>query len=81
MNLKPVEVYYWRIRGKGVFVKHFLAALDVPFNITHFDTPESYYKFKKELSVDFPLVNIPLIRDPNNENKYVFDIGFFSFFQ
>ena len=71
MELKPVEVWYWKIRGKGTLITDFLAALNVPFTLNSFQEMEVYGKFKMEVLKEYSSVNLPLIRDPNNGNKYV----------
>ena len=70
MEQKPIKVYYWKIRGKVIYVNHFLAALNVPFEMIHFTSREDWGKKKMEIFPEYPFVNLPMIRDPNKDNKY-----------
>ena len=73
MELKPIEIWYWRIRGKGTYITDFLSALNVPFTVNYFDFDkmEEYGKWKMGVFQEYPYVNLPTIRDPNNGNKYL----------
>ena len=71
MELKPVEVWYWKIRGKGTVVTDFLSALNVPFTLHSFEGMTAYPEFKMKVAKEYPFVNLPMIRDPNHGNKYL----------
>lgn len=48
-----------------------MAALDIPFNMNQFAQQEKYAEFKMKLVTgDFPLTNLPMIKDPNNADCY-----------
>jgi glutathione S-transferase len=73
MDKKPIELFYWKIRGKGCNITHLLSALDLPFTYKQFtfDNREEYVNLKTSLMQgEYPLANLPMIRDPNNGNKY-----------
>jgi glutathione S-transferase len=70
MEVKPIELTYWPLRGRGTLVSHFLAAIDVPFNFNRIKDRESWIAQKTELMKTFPLVNLPYIVDPNNNNHH-----------
>ena len=71
MELKPIEVWYWQIRGKGTVVTDFLSALNVPFTLNNFASFEAYPEFKMKVAKEYPFVNLPMIRDPNHGNNYM----------
>ena len=71
MSKTPIEVYYWKVRGIGTRVNHFLAALDLPFNVNNPTGFEDWGKQKAELMKNgFHLANLPMIKDPNNGNVH-----------
>ena len=71
MELKPIEVWYWHIRGKGTVVTDLLSSMNVPFTLNSFTSMEDYQKFKTEVAKDYAYVNLPMIRDPNHGNNYL----------
>ena len=73
MSLKPIDVFYWKFRGRGSGINHLLAALDVPFNSVQytFEEKQKYGELKmKLLAGEYPLANLPMIKDPNNGDCY-----------
>ena len=75
MDLQPIQVYYWKMRGRGSIINHFLAALNVPFEVNYFTAPPEWIKKKMEILPTYPLANLPLIQDPNNGGQYVAESG------
>jgi glutathione S-transferase len=71
METKPIELHYWSLRGRGTLVSHFLSYLKIPFNYNRITNHEEWKKEKSEIIKTFPLVNLPYIKDPNNNDKLI----------
>ena len=70
MNLKTIELEYWKVRGLGSAIAHFLSYANVPFNYNKYTDPALWGKRKAELLAGgYPLANLPMITDPNNKDK------------
>ena len=60
----PIELYYWKVRGRGSLVAQYLAYLKVPFTYTRYTDPAAWVAKKTELmkgGYQFPV--IPFIQD------------------
>ena len=72
MSLKSIELEYWKVRGLGSAIAHFLSYANVPFNYNEYTDPAKWGKRKAELlGGDYPLANLPMITDPNNKDKHL----------
>ena len=75
MNLKSIELSYWDIRGLNSTVVHFINYAKVPYNFTQYALPKDMgiWQAKKAslMKGGYPLANLPMITDPNNEGKHL----------
>ena len=70
MELKPLELGYWKIRGLGRPIATLLAYCNVPFNYSRMTSFKQWSSKREQLfSNGFDRVNLPYLLDPNTDKQ------------